>query len=85
MGLELCNSASGRALLWELIHLLFGWIARGIAVLDSLFFGVGKGYVFTGLLLVVHILVMAVRGWLLVLGEFLRESVSKKSLYMPFC
>lgn len=54
-------------------------------MLDSLFFGVGKGYVFTGLLLVVHILVMAVRGWLLVLGEFLRESVSKKGLYMPFC
>ena len=48
-------------------------------------FWVGKGFVFTGSLLTVHIFVMALRGWLLVLGEFFRESVSKKGLYMRFC
>lgn len=85
MGLELCNGADGRALLWELLRLLFGWIARGIAVLDSLFFWGGQGYVFTGLLLIVHIFVMALRGWLLVWGEFFGESVSQKGLYMLFC
>ena len=53
-------------------------------MLDSLFWG-GKGYVFSGLLLIVHVFVMALKGWLLVLGEFLGESVSKKALYMPFC
>ena len=47
-------------------------------------FWVGKGFVFTGSLLTVHILVMAVRGWLLILGEFFWESVSKKGLYMRF-
>ena len=48
-------------------------------------FWVGNGYVFTVLLLTVHIFVMALRGWLLVLGEFFWESVRKKGLYMPFC
>ena len=48
-------------------------------------FWVGKGFGFTGLLLVVHIFVMVLRGWLLVLGEFFGKSVSKNSLYMPFC
>lgn len=46
MSLEFCNGAGGRALLWELLNVLFGWIARGIAMLDSLFFWGGKGYVF---------------------------------------
>ena len=46
MGLELCNGAGGRALLWELLHLLFGWIARGIDMLDSLFFGGWSGLCF---------------------------------------
>ena len=41
MGLEFCNGADGRALLWELLHVLFGWRARGIAMLDSLFLGPG--------------------------------------------
>ena len=85
VGLELCNGAGERALLWELLNVLFKRIARGVAMLDSLFFLGGKGFVFTGLLLTVHILVMAVRGWLLVLGEFFGESVSKKGLYMLFC
>ena len=48
-------------------------------------FWVGKGFGFTGLLLVVHIFVMVLRGWLLVLGEFFGESVSKNGLYMAFC
>ena len=45
----------------------------------------GQGYVFTVLLLIMHIFVMALRGWLLVLGELFWESVSKKGLYIPFC
>ena len=53
--------------------------------LIACFFGGGKGYVFSGLLLVVHIFVMVLRGWVLVWGELLGESVSKKGLYMPFC
>ncbi len=48
-------------------------------------FLVGKGFVFTGSLLTVHIFIMVFRGWLLVLGEFFGESVSKKGLYMRFC
>ena len=82
--LELCNGAGGRALLWELLNVLFWRIARGMTMLDSLFF-VGQGYVFSGLLLFVHVFVMAFRGWLLVLGEFFGESVRKKGLYMRFC
>ncbi len=39
MGLELCNGAGGRALLWELLNVLFMWIAHGIAMLDGLLFG----------------------------------------------
>ena len=81
--LELCNGAGG-PLLWELLNVLFERIARGMAMLDSLFF-VGQGYVFSGLLLFVHVFVMAFRGWLLVLGEFFGEIISKKGLYMPFC
>lgn len=48
-------------------------------------FWVGKGYVFTVLLLTLHIFVMVLRGWVLVWGELLGESVSKKGLYMRFC
>ena len=57
----------------------------GLLCLIACFFGGGQGYVFTGWLLVVRIFVMALRGWLLVLGELFWESVSKKGLYMPFC
>ena len=39
--LELFNGAVGRALLGALPNVLFGWRARGIAMLDSLFLGPG--------------------------------------------
>ena len=57
----------------------------GLLCLIACFFEGSQGYVFSGLLLTVHIFVMALRGWLLVLGEFFGESVSKKGLYMRFC
>lgn len=45
MGLELCNGAGERALLWELLNVLFKRIARGVAMLDSLFFWVVRDLV----------------------------------------
>ena len=84
MGLELCNGAGERALLWELLNVLFKRIARGIAMLDSLFFLDGKEFVFTGLLLTVHILVMAVRSWLLVLDEFFGKVLAKRAYTCRF-
>ena len=56
----------------------------GLICLIACFLGGGQGYVFAVLLLFVHIFVMVLRGWLLVLGEFFGESVSKKGLYMRF-